>query len=346
MVKQLKWLNCIKFFAIITVLLDHTYGVLYGNNKLLYASLVGVPLFILISGITSYISNERHNANWLNTFTRSTRKLAGGYCIAVLIHELLLLGTLDLEVYWDLFIHFYANGSHYFVLLYFQLMVANHFFYKLLKKNGMHKYGWFFDLIALIIVGVFAEWSTNHTNIGNVYGGGGKLLGGTYLLVYFIGMLLAKYSFTGMPFFRKSSICLIGGGAVWAVAWSCICKEGYNLKAFSPAKLGLNPPNLLLIVESVGAFLFLFGLITLLYRVPLITAIMDFLNKLGRHTMYIFLYHDILFSNYLIPYFHTGNVWFNRILFLTAMIGIPILLERIIYQLGKAVKNILSTPQQ
>ena len=55
--KQMKWLNFAKLAAIIAVITDHTNGYLYSNQDIAKASYFSVSLFIIISGMTSYLSN-------------------------------------------------------------------------------------------------------------------------------------------------------------------------------------------------------------------------------------------------------------------------------------------------
>ena len=58
---QVKWLNCAKCMAILAVIVDHTNGILYTNPHIALASYFSVSLFILIAGMTSYMSDLRHN---------------------------------------------------------------------------------------------------------------------------------------------------------------------------------------------------------------------------------------------------------------------------------------------
>lgn len=40
-----------------------------------------------------------------------------------------------------------------------------------------------------MVICIVAFLTTNYTNILDIYGGGGKLLGGTYLIAFWVGML-------------------------------------------------------------------------------------------------------------------------------------------------------------
>lgn len=51
--KQIVWLNCSKFVAILAVMLDHTNKILYQSSDIAYASYFSVELFVILSGMTS-----------------------------------------------------------------------------------------------------------------------------------------------------------------------------------------------------------------------------------------------------------------------------------------------------
>ena len=59
--EQIKWINCAKMVAILAVMTDHTFDVLYTNSKIAMASYFSVSLFIILSGMTSYLSYSKNN---------------------------------------------------------------------------------------------------------------------------------------------------------------------------------------------------------------------------------------------------------------------------------------------
>lgn len=61
--KQIEWINGAKFVAILAVLVDHTYGILYNNPDIAKATYFSVALFVLLSGMTSYLSDMRYMKN-------------------------------------------------------------------------------------------------------------------------------------------------------------------------------------------------------------------------------------------------------------------------------------------
>ena len=139
--EQIKWLNCAKAVAIVAVLIDHTTGILYSSQTIATASYFSVSLFILIAGMTSYLSDSRHAESCCQNFVRSTRKIVEAYIIAAGVCTVLSSKGFDLLEYLSHLIHFDASLPHYFVLLYVQLMVENRFLFNLLqtidKKNNI-----------------------------------------------------------------------------------------------------------------------------------------------------------------------------------------------------------------
>lgn len=57
--REEKWINIAKVVAILAVLTDHTYMVLYDNDLILLGSFFSVSLFMLLSGYTFVIAAEK-----------------------------------------------------------------------------------------------------------------------------------------------------------------------------------------------------------------------------------------------------------------------------------------------
>lgn len=96
------------------VLIDHTYGILYNNEKIRYTSWFSVALFILISGITTYKSRKKNLA--LNGYMAYWQKISGilnGYCVATALYLIAKYKCFDFEMYMDFLVHFNASGPLY-----------------------------------------------------------------------------------------------------------------------------------------------------------------------------------------------------------------------------------------
>ncbi len=196
---QIEWMNAAKFVAIFCVMMDHTEGLLYTSKNVAYAIYYSVSLFILLSGMTSYLSDGHHEGEtWLQSVIRGCRKILGAYCMATALNMIVEShGLFDFGTYVRQLLLFNGSGQFYFVLLYIQLMLVNRLLYGFLQKCPFSVTGYLMEAAVLVLTVLFAWWSVNFTNILGVYGGGGKLLGGTYLVLYYIGMLLMRHVFMG-----------------------------------------------------------------------------------------------------------------------------------------------------
>lgn len=217
--RQIDWINCAKFLAILAVLIDHTNRVLYYNQHIALASYYSVSLFILISGYLSFGSNIRHNRSYGGTVIKSCKKITLAYLLASLIYCLLACHVFDFQTYLNAIIHFNASSPFYYVLLYIQLMIANKAIYQLLVYSKRYKkvYEIIYDIVLGAIIFFISSVTTNYTNIFDIYGGGGKVLGGTYLLLFYFGMVFNKYKI----FVNNSRIKIVLIFATSVVGYFC-----------------------------------------------------------------------------------------------------------------------------
>ena len=168
MQKKVKWINGAKFLAIMAVVVNHTFNYLYTNSDVGAASHFSVSLFILISGILSYKSNERHELTWYQTFLRSSKSIIIAYLIASAVHVVLLYQYFDFQVYIQLVIGF--PGSKYYVLLYIEMMLVSRLLFNNVKR--VVKFSLVKDIIIGLLVLVISFVTTEYTNVFNIYGGG------------------------------------------------------------------------------------------------------------------------------------------------------------------------------
>lgn len=367
--KQIEWLNCAKFIAILGVMLDHTYKVLYSNRNIANASYYSVSLFIIIAGMTSYLSDCRHpNESWGQTFWRSSKKLILAYCIAVFVYFVYRTHSFDLAGYLNCFIHFNIAGPHYFVLLYIQLMLTNRFFFNLLQISSQMSKWWIVEGAVLLGVTLLSVWTTRFTNVFSVYGGGGKLLGGTYLILYYVGMLIMHHSIKhhnvtidAMAHHNNNNASIISklvcargwwGGAIaltslclYIIWWQVICRVGQNaIDAIVPFGKGFNPPSLSFIVLALTMLMFAYTFTSFFETRVITKKFVIFVSWLGRHTMPIFLYHSFFLGFILKKHFHwmpTWNIWIARLFYFSVMIFCSIILDRLFSGIIRHIQQIL-----
>ncbi len=329
---QIVWINCAKFTAMLAVLVDHTNGVLYTDQNIAVASYFSVALFILLSGMTSYMANNNRR-NISGGGIRSCKKIILAYCIAVAVYLGVLTKGFDLSLYLYHLTNFNISGPHYFVLLYIQLMACNKILFRLLEICPESPRSCFFEGIIFAGILAFSSWTTRYTNILNVYGGGGKLFGGTYLVLYYLGMLVQKHGWLRKWNIIKSAGMFAFFGSFWFLFWRYTCKNGYVLDQFVPFGQGNNPPSVTLSIAAICMLFACFGLFTLLEQTKYLFWVSLLAGMAGKHTLYIFLYHRLILDHFLLKYMADlpyENIWLARVLFLGTMIIGSWLVERLV----------------
>lgn len=251
------WLDFLKGLAIVAVLVDHLYN-LYKNPLVQYHTSYSVAIFIFLAGITSAMTLSRHN-----TFQFYKKRLVSiiiPYTIATIILCLFFKKPFFLSL-----INFNAAGPLYFIAFFMQLILIA----PLLNKLN-------YLFLPLIYILAF---SLNRFHFTNLWGGGEFLFGGSFLFLFFLGMIFYKNIHLFKPKIIYSILSLI----------ILISLEYFKLM---PATWH-NPSYPLTMTYTLSIF-FLFYNLNLNAKNPLIR----FFSFLGRYSLYIFLYHPLIFLIY------------------------------------------------
>ena len=292
------WIDIAKCVAIFAVMFDHANGTAFPFTNLVIASHFSVGLFVFVMGVTSFWSFRRHGGT--SGIAKRCWKVFRPYLVATFIYCLFRYRAFDFEVFLNHVVRFNASGPLYYVLLYMQLLVAAPFLFRTCSHTGL---GAFWSEAATFAgVLVFSALTTNHTNILDVYGGGGKLFGGTYLSLLYLGMLFGKYC-PRIPTGRRRLLFLSLLSTGMALAWlvALVPRRGV-VDCLFPFGKGLNPPGVCLMIYALLIAFSCFCIGTLVQ-----TTDSHFLRKafrpvvwIGRHTLFLFLYHrlflDFLFA--------------------------------------------------
>lgn len=317
---RIQWINWAKFVAICAVLVDHSYGILYSNHEVAWASYFSVSLFIIVSGMTSYISNQtRPDEKWHETFWRTSAKMIIAYLMAAFLCFVMKTRSFHVKEYCIGVLKFNIQGPFYFVALYLQLMIINRILYNLVSKLSLKKN---FLLGGCILI--IATVTTQYTNILNIYGGGGKLFGGTYLFCYYIGMMFIKYDVFSDNI-KRGIFFAVSGAIGYFVWWKFVCIDQLVIDSKLPFGSGMNPPGVSLFIMSILVLGLVYGLCMLLQRLNL-NLVVDSVSWLGAHTLYIFLYHRA-FLDVLSSRIDLENQILKGIICFGAMVIGPMLIE-------------------
>ncbi len=334
---EIKWINCAKFVAIFAVITDHSEIILYDNPDVALFTYFSVSVFIFISGMMCFSSNSRHNYSYFESLKKTLQKIIPAYLITILIYELIdHNGFLDLKQYITDVAGFNISAHFYFVALYIQLMLINLPLFRILTKSTV-KNCLLHETITGILILALSMYTSFFTNIFYIYGGGGKLLGGTYLFIFYLGMLAQKHNI-----FKHLSLkagCVITALSLVFVFiwWRFECHDRYALDIKLHCADGVNPPGLSTFLMMCGIIVLCYSLFSTLEHTPF-KQITNVVSIMGRHTLYIFLYHRMILDRFLVPQVQINNIWTKRLTYVAIMIAFPISVEYIL----QALKQILS----
>jgi fucose 4-O-acetylase-like acetyltransferase len=331
-----QWIDIGKCIAILAVIVDHCFGFLYHHPAIAHFSYFSVTLFVFMGGVTSYYSNRRHRAERGPRETlRRVNTLLIPYAVATAVCLVLATGSLWVPEYLRALVAFSASPPLYFVLFYVQLTIVSPWLFDLIRLSASRRY----PVLAYTAVGValaLVGWLlTRYTFVAEVHGGGRVILGGTYLLFYYLGMLMGSFD----P--RIRSLAGAGAGAVVSLAavgawfwW--VVRKGFALDTFIPVGGGLNPPGITLGVFAILLGAFIFCITTVIERIQFapLTALARFAARIGGgYSLYIFLYHFSVLQLVYDPIARLGNIWLTRVVVVAAMVFVPVIGARIYAEL-------------
>lgn len=334
--KQILWIDVAKCMAIIAVMVDHTNGLLYHSSNIAYASYYSVTLFILISGMMCFLSNLRHGFSWWEGVKHSTAKIFSAYLFAVLVYHISAFHSFDLFIYLQNVVHFNISGPLYYVALYLQLMVLNRPLYVLLKKCKSYKY----EIMVGICLLCISSFCTLSSNMMDIYGGGGKLFGGTYLFVFYTGMLLAKHNvFDKLARFNYKYL-FMASSVLWCLWWQWICIDKLNMdrQIFLGGGQGFNPPNISFYVFALCTLLLCYSLVQFIKNIGVMERLIGAMSYIGKHTLFIFMFHLFCLQKAQQWSFLKDDIWLMRIGYFFVMIAGSIFIEYIYNK----IKNLIS----
>lgn len=339
--ERIVWIDLAKAFAILGVLVDHTYEVLYQNLIWRMSSYYSVSLFILIMGVTCYFSYERYQGKVSTKIWKDCRKMLVPYLVATLVYCLIAYRKFDLLIYLDRVIHFNISAPFYYVLLYLQLLLVMPLLFALLNMARGKRISILYEVLGFFGV-IAVAWATmRYTNVLNVYGGGGKLFGGTYLILAYVGMWFAKH-------YQKLSAgkawlyrVLLVVAVLATVGWRCLIGKHMNdIDALVPFGYGVNPPSISLSVYAILIACIALFLDLSIRNEKLRLPISKF-SLIGRHTLYLFLWHRLILDYWLPTCFGNtilmDHIWPKRIVYYGCLILLPICIEYVAGMIGKAI---------
>lgn len=273
----------------IAVILNHSEGLIYpANSSIIMHSIYSVSLFIFVAGITSAISISSKSKIDARYILKRLNSIIIPYFFATLVYHIINNNyRFDLTLFRQQIFEFSASGAFYFVAFFIQLVIISTVLYSLFKINGSILKQIF---ILLVIYFIASKYLNNFTSIGSIPLGGGKLLGGSYLFSFSLGMffymrrtLIAGKVAIGCLILSAISIFVIEYKSLLHLAWS-------------------NPPNKFALVYAFTIFGIIYSCYAVYsdyfskYKMNYLKKLLNIVNYIGKNSLYIFLYHLLFLS--------------------------------------------------
>lgn len=276
--KNYLWLDLLKGFAMIAVVIDHLYSY-YQNLNIQHHTGFHVSLFIMVAGFTSAISiQNRGGVVNFSYILKRILKIFVPYLVATLVY-CIYFQYFDLVTIFKKIYTFSVAGPLYFVFFYIQLVAISSFIYKLVN----HQKSKFFDVPLIIVFFLLGLLFNKYKIIDSFYGGSGVLFGGSFFFLFTLGFFIKKYE---KIFENKNfNITLLISSIILLTIYEIF---GFVSKSWS------NPANGWLI----GYTLIIFSFIQSTYQLFL-TRFNKFLTPItiiGKNSLYIFLYHTLIIN--------------------------------------------------
>lgn len=301
---RLTWLDFAKCMAMAAVVVDHSIGYLYESTLIQFFSFYSVTTFILAAGYGIELSYERKGISYHKQFN-SLIKMFMYYLVANIFGFYFIFQSLNGAEFIDKLLHFNLQGPYYYFAFFFQLIMIAPFLVKLCEKcSNFGKWKkWIAHLVVISLLCYMLKFFNMTTNLFDIYGGGHVLFGGAYLLIYYIGILLARekiYTLNKGKFSALLALIFLGLGAYW-------CNHTFNNNREFDAYFssyfggGINPPGVVIILYALCIFSACY-FIDQVWNKLIEKCSNRFINKclasfqavllfLGRNTVYIYLYH-------------------------------------------------------
>ena len=127
--------------------------------------------------------------------------------------------------------------------------------------------------------------------------------------------------------------------------WHFISKDKCHIDSMFILGGGFNPPSISFGIYAILMMFTVFFLDKTLGFSTRLSGIFEIVSKLGKHTLYIFLYHR-LFLDWILWHLQiaTGlfitNIWVMRVVYYSSMFWGPIIIEVLLKSLYKSIKKI------
>ena len=340
------WIDVGKGIAIFGVILDHAVPSLDGDRFLqsvLYFSYYSVSLFIILAGVTTYISleNSIRSTFSFDYIFKKIKVVFIPYIIATIIYTIYRDLYFDFKTIINHLIYFDAAGPLYYIFLYLQLLCISPILYKIINILNNSNFSLLKHILFLGTIIIISIIFTKYTNILNIYGGGGKLLGGTFLALYYIGMLFANKTLHTPP--KKAWLKSLILFTLFIILITTIIKTNQMVLDYNSFLLKtLNPANVTLSIYGLLIFFFIFYFFTTLEITNKFSMFISIFAWFGKYSLYIFLYHLLVRAN-LSPFIKALSVSprIAVLIYIPCLLIVPIIFYKLFLKIRRLFRNIM-----
>lgn len=347
--KRINWIDCAKLIAMIGVILRHGQGMIYESTVLKYTSYYAVPLFVILSGMSAWYSAKR--SDWQFSMKKQLLKilsLFGSYAFAVLVYQIYRERFFDAWTYLQNLAGFNISGPFYFFVFYFQLVLISPVLIGWYRFCMKRKCSMIWNLCTIIVFAILGAIFVNFTYIHPAHGGSQYLFGGTFLLIFYLGIV-----FAGREMYSISAKCqnILGFASIccW-ILWLVLLnnkKLSFDqwLEPFWGS--GSNPSGF---NDTIFAIFTLFSCYFIFSKIDRVKKqwsmrLMKWMCVVGKSTLYIFMYHMLVMElvyEYVIMYINNGVVRFGG--FLVTLL-LPVMMKYVIERMKNAMRYLSNNPK-
>lgn len=334
--KEQKWINLAKALAIFAVVIDHTAGYLYTNPVIQRLSFFSVPLFIMVSGMTSYLANIKYGCEgpWYHIWFRSSKKILAAYFVSTAIIQVYQTQYFDLMVYLQHIIQFDIARPYYFIPIYLQLMLVNSLLFRYLETPVDSKVYIYRIVVMGCVVTAISYCTSIHTSaFTSLHGGAKYMLGGSYLLTYYIGMLLSKHQVIEKIGTIKNRI-IIPVLILLCGLWYIESSQSFPVSYRFLFGTSYNPPNIAQMLFSIVLLVVCIKVYEIGTKYKIISYVVEGVQSIGKISLFIFLYH-LMFVEIAIQYVPTNSIWLRRLVCLIFVVLGSLLLSKVFFYIKK-----------
>lgn len=343
-----EWIYQMRGMAILAVVVCHQQGFLHQSEWIQLFTLYSVSMLILCAGITRAYSLQKYkfsadiSGGLMRYIIKALCPLLCAYTASAIM--MMIWNGENCSDYLNVInglLSFNAAGPYYFLKYYIALTILSpvpFLFVKIIKRCKIKAHQLLFTVLFL-----FVTFLIGYLSIGKL-----DIIGQSYFFVYCLGIVLGC---TEMQFIRYKGLPIYI--IIWILGFVSV-KRFYFARVdgdFAYAgginkytsKLQLNPPNLSIILYTIGCFLLFYILFEAVnhYRettckIKIVTIPFKIISLLGKYSLDIFLWH-ILIQCIFIRYFnHISNIFLTGIAAYSCMFFLPVI-GRIIYNKCKTI---------